>query len=118
MADANQLNEEILKWLDILRKRPGMVVVKSDSYNLLVNYLEGYIDGISLLLNRNLRLEISKWYIRKNSLPVYNTYWTHFIPLVFEGNTENQLKDILLDVTEDFFKENPVLRVNSARGNN
>ncbi len=105
MKDLNAINDKIFETFNVLRKYPLMILSKDDSYSLLTNYLEGYVDGLSLLSNKNMRLEITQWY--KKKLGIQTSYnWTGHIPFHFEGSNENKLKEVLLELTEEYFREN------------
>lgn len=101
----NSLNERIFQTFEMLREKPSMIISNHNSYELLQNYIEGYIDGLSLFLNKNMRLEITKWYQKKINMES-NFYWTGHIPFHFTGKNEDELKIILLDITEEFFRTN------------
>lgn len=103
MNDMDNINRKVLETLSVLRNTPLMVITKDDSYDLLQNYIEGYIDGLSHALNKNIRLEVTNWYKKIiNSDTSY--YWTSHIPIHFRGKSDAELKEILLNVTEAYFK--------------
>ncbi|MEO6230637.1 MAG: hypothetical protein ABJB11_01280 [Ferruginibacter sp.] len=105
MEDINIIKDKIFETFEILRKRPLMILSKNDSYSLLQNYLEGYIDGLSFISKKNMRVEITQWY--KKKLNIQTSYcWTSHIPFHFEEEREDELKAILLNITEEFFREN------------
>ena len=106
MRNINSINDKIFETFEILRKHPLMILSKDDNYGLLQNYLEGYVDGLSLLLNKNIRTEITLWYKKKMDVQT-SYYWTGHIPFHFEGKSDKELKTILLDITEEYFRENP-----------
>lgn len=105
MESLNQISDNILETLRILRDRPLMIIAKDDSYVFLQNYIEGYIDGLSHCLNKNMRQEITKWYKAKFDTET-SYYWTSHIPFQFSGETDDELKKKLLDITEEYFKKN------------
>ena len=102
MNNSTYINEKILKTLRILRKHPLMIIEKDNSYVLLQNYIDGYIDGLSHCLNKNLRKDITKWYKEKINVDT-SCYWTTHIPFHFKGKSEEELKGILIDLTEEYF---------------
>jgi hypothetical protein len=105
MGDFNIASDKIFETFKVLRQYPLMILSKDDNYSLLQNYLEGYIDGLSFFLNKNMRLEITQWYNKKIGVQT-SYYWTNHIPFHFEGNDEKKLKEILIDLTEEYFREN------------
>ena len=106
MKNSNAINDKVFDLFKILRKYPLMILTKDSSYFLLQNYIEGYVDGLSLILNKNMRQEITQWYKKKiNTQTTY--YWTGHIPFHFKEKDDHKLKEILLDITEQYFRENP-----------
>ena len=101
------INTEILETFSILKNTPLMILADNSNYVYLQNYVEGYIDGLSNFVNMDLRLEINKWYKKKvNRQTTY--HWTSHIPTQHKNKTDDQLQQILLDITEEYFIENPL----------
>ena len=107
MKETSVLNKKILETFELLKNRPLMVVSKDDSYSLMQNYIEGYVDGMSLFLNKNLRLQITQWYQKKINVSDTHIYWTAHIPFHFAGKGEREQSAILIEITAAYFKENP-----------
>ncbi len=103
MNDMDSINRKVLETLSVLRSTPLMVITKDDSYDLLQNYIEGYIDGLSHALNKNIRLDVTNWY-KKIINSDTSHYWTSHIPIHFKGKSDAELKEILLNITEAYFK--------------
>lgn len=100
------LNDNILDWLKLLRERPQMVIPEPViDYKTLRIYLEGYINGLDVALGSQLMNEITQFYGKK--FRIETSYaWTGHIPFYFKGKSEDELKSILLDTTEEFFRKN------------
>ena len=100
------ISNRVIDWIKILKEKPKMVISESDiTYEILRVYVEGFINGIEISLNLDLMKEITKWYMKKVDIKT-SYYWTGHIPLHFEGKTDEELKTILLELTEEYFKEN------------
>ncbi|NNV55043.1 hypothetical protein [Limnovirga soli] len=102
-----EITDKIVEWIKILKTKPKMVIATSNiDYLILRIYIEGYIDGVSLIVNRNIGKDITFWFQEKIDQRSSN-YWTAHIAFYYQGKTEDELKAILLDTTEMFFLENP-----------
>ena len=107
MIDFKIINSTILETFSILKNSPSMILADTSNYLYLQNYIEGYIDALSNVLNKNLRFEINNWY--KNKLNIQTTYhWTCHIQYQFKDKTDNELKNILLNITQEYFMTNPL----------
>lgn len=102
------INEKIHGLFRILREHPSMILTHGSDYQYLKNYIEGYIDGLSDFTDKNLKLDITIW-VRKNKLNLRESsvYWTDHIPIYYKNKTQEELKAILLDSTEEYFQAHP-----------
>jgi len=100
-------NNKIFEWIAILRTRPKMIISGTEmNYRILAMYLDGYIDGLGHALNKSIRMNINRWF--QNKIHVQTSYyWADYIPFHFKGKNDEELKAILLDITEEYFRENP-----------
>jgi hypothetical protein len=105
MKELNIINNKIFETFRILREYPLMIITKDCSYSLLQNYIEGYVDALSLFSNKSMRSEITQWYKKRVDTQT-SYYWTGHIPFHFEGKSEEELKAILIDLTDEYFREN------------
>ncbi|MCX6317424.1 MAG: hypothetical protein NTW29_09055 [Bacteroidetes bacterium] len=99
-------NEKIFSILKTLKQYPLMVIVDDSSYQQLQNYIEGFVDGLSIISNLNLRISITKWYESIIDEKI-DFFWSSHIPIRNYGKSEVVLKEILIDITEQYFKNNP-----------
>jgi len=100
-------HKQVLEWFDILKRRPLMILSDNSSYNYLQSYIEGYIDALSHSLNKeNLRADITFWFQKKVNEKT-NFYWTNHIPLFYKDKSDQELQNILIETTSEFFRENP-----------
>ncbi len=106
MKNQDNINDKVLETFRIIGQRPLMILPNDYSYHLLQNYIEGYIDGLSQTYDLNLRSMITRWYSKKVGVQT-SYYWSAHIPFHFEGKNDDELKVILIDITVNFFKENP-----------
>jgi hypothetical protein len=101
-------NSIFLEWLKVLRDKPKMILSGPDiTYNMLKTYLEGYLDAYSHSLNKNLRLEITRWFEPRVNLQL-SVYLPDFIPVYYKGKTDEELRTILLDLVSEYFEAHPV----------
>lgn len=99
------LTDKALQWLMILRDRPKMIFTgASDLYSFKM-YLQGYIHGLSHVLEINLTENIALWLKRKMNQP-FSLFWADFLLFHYQHKSEAELKQILLQTLEDFFQEN------------
>src|SRR5882672_5693403 len=101
-----ELTSKIFEWLSILKARPKMIIGEATiDYRTLKIYVEGYVDGVGLTFDINLRKNISLWFQNKIKQQS-SVYWTDQIANYYKNKTEEQIKEILLSTTEEYFKEN------------
>ena len=81
-----------------------IIPVDNITYEVMKTYLEGYFDGIGVVYNKNISLEISRWFQDKINIKSSN-YWTNQIQFHYSNKTDKELIEILLDTTEEYFKE-------------
>ncbi len=101
-----EVNNKIFEWIGILKTKPKMIIGENIiDYRVLRIYVEGYIDGIGQAVNKKIGLAITHWFQKKvNQKSSY--YWTNHIPYYYKNKTDEELKIILLDTTEEYFREN------------
>jgi hypothetical protein len=100
------VTDRIFEWFETLKKRPLMILSNDSNYQYLQNYVEGYIDGLAHFSNKNVRLDITNWFQQKVDDKT-SYYWTNHIPIYYKHKTDEELKLILLETTEAYFRENP-----------
>jgi len=101
------INDKIGKWFEILRNSPSMILTHNSDYKQFQNYVEGYIDGLACLSGKNIKLELTKWF--QNKYKQHSSlYWVDHIAEMYKNRSTEELKTILLDVTEEYFNENPL----------
>ncbi len=83
-----------------------IVPLATIDYSTLKVYLLGYIDGIGLMTNKNIGRDITIWYNKKIDQH-YSTNWTDIIPHYFADKIDEEHKQILIDATEEYFREHP-----------
>lgn len=83
-----------------------MILSNNSSYDYLQNYFEGYIDGISLLANKNIRLEITEWFQEKAGQKT-NFYFTNQIKHFNKSKSDTELQNELIETIRNFFLEHP-----------
>lgn len=99
--------EKILARLKCLKERPKMIIpISSIDYLALKIYIIGYIDGISLALGKELVKDITVWFNKKINQQ-YSISWIDIVPSYYKGKSDEELKDLLLDITAQYFLENP-----------
>jgi len=98
------MNEQILKIMELLKNEPKTLIYDTnyDSYHA---YIEGYIDGLNMSKDNNLRSEITRFYEDKGNIRT-NYYWTNQIRHRNKGKSNNELVEILLETTEEYFLKN------------
>ncbi|MEP7377908.1 MAG: hypothetical protein ABI675_31205 [Chitinophagaceae bacterium] len=102
-----EITTKIFEWITILKKRPEMVIgEKIVDYTILKIYIEGYVDGIGHALKIDIRKKITLWFQEKINHKS-STYWTEHIRYYYKNKTDEELKVILLDTTEEYFRDNP-----------
>lgn len=101
------INKQVLKTMWYL-KNDSKSLIEDTNYDSFHAYIEGYIDGLSMALNNNLRGEITRFYEEKGN-PRTNCYWTNQIKYRNKDKTNTELVEILLDITEEYFYKNPNL---------
>lgn len=99
------ITNKILEWILVLKRRPLMILTDEDSYHSLQVYIEGYVDALGHVHNKNLRLVISKWYQGKINQSS-SVHWASQIRYLYGDKTEDEQKKILLKSLEDYFLEN------------
>lgn len=106
----DNIKTKTLEWLDILENRPKMIISgdrlsnKQISYDELSIYVDGYIQGINNVLNRNLGKEICEWFQNKNNISSMPLYLADFLPVYYKDKSEEELIGILIEELRDFFK--------------
>ncbi|MBY0479281.1 MAG: hypothetical protein K2Q24_16655 [Chitinophagaceae bacterium] len=101
-----QVTNTVTDWINILRNRPKMIIAEDAiDYRVLKIYIEGYIDGIGHGIGKNIRKDITEWFQVKINQQS-SIYWTDHIPNYYKKKSDDQLKKILLDTTEEYFLEN------------
>ena len=107
-----QITNIVIEWINVLRNRPKMIIAEREiDYKILKIYIEGYIDGIGHGIGKDIRKDITEWFQVKINQRA-SIYWTDHIQNYYEKKNDEQLKAILLDITEEYFRENPL---NGAR---
>jgi len=100
----SSINEQVLKTLEFLRNDPK-TLINDTNYNSFHAYIEGYVDGLSMPLDYKLRRAITRFYEDKGNIRT-NYYWTNQIRHRNEGKSNNELVEILLETTEEYFLKN------------
>ncbi|NIG55393.1 hypothetical protein [Chitinophaga sp. Cy-1792] len=97
---------EILEWIDLIERRPLMVLSDSTVVSLK-SYMDGFVDGLGMALKvPKLRLSITFWYQQKINLQS-DMHWINQILHVNEGKPEAEIKSVILNALRDYFIENP-----------
>jgi hypothetical protein len=105
----NNIDLRIQHHLEIFKKRPRVFVQSAATYILVQNYIEGYLDGLSVFLKCDMRFVITRWYAEKNNIEGAIDL-TDYILVHFAGKSEKELRHILIDAILEYFKERPVSR--------
>ena len=98
------INEQVLNTMQIL-KINSQNLIEDMNYDSFHAYIEGYVDGLNMVLNYNLRGEITSFFEAKGN-PSTNCYWTNQIKYRNEDKTNSELVEILLETTEEYFHKN------------
>lgn len=101
-----EINNNIFKTLTILRNYPKSIILGDLTYYAFSTYLAGYVDALGNCAGVNLKLKITHSYQQKIKQQAF-IFWTDYIPYYYNENSEEEHINILIDVTEEFFQENP-----------
>ncbi|PSL45302.1 hypothetical protein CLV51_1044 [Chitinophaga niastensis] len=100
------ITNKVLGWIDVMKRRP-LMILSDETLSSLKSYIEGFTDGLGHIYdNGKLRLEISLWFQNKINAQS-DMLWTNQILSYYSDKTEEELKIIMLQSLEDYFKENP-----------
>jgi hypothetical protein len=96
---------KILEWIDILKRRP-LMILSDTTFLSLRGYVEGYVDALGLAYDiPKLALYISLWFQKKVGKQS-DVLWINQIVYNNEKSDE-ELKVIVLETLTSFFEENP-----------
>jgi len=98
------MNEHVLKTMHIL-KNNSKSLIEDKTYDSFHAYIEGYVDGVTMALNYELRNDITRFYESKGNIKT-NYHWTNQIKHRNEDKTNSELVEILLETTEEYFLKN------------
>lgn len=97
---------KILEWIDVLRRRP-LMILSDTSFFSLRGYIEGYIDALGLAYDiPKFTLRISLWYQQKVGMQS-DVLWINQIVSYNSDKSDEELKLMVLQLLTDFFEENP-----------
>ena len=99
------INEQVLRIMKILKSN-SKSLIEDTKYDSFHAYMEGYIDGLNITLTDNLRGEITRFFEAKGN-PKTNCYWTNQIKYRNKDKTNDELVEILLETTEEYFLKTP-----------
>lgn len=98
------INEQVLNTMQVLKRDPKRLI-ENTYYDTYHAYIEGYVDGVSMTLSNNLRREITSFYEAQGNIKT-NYHWTSQIRHRNKGKTDNELVEILLETTKEYFLKN------------
>jgi hypothetical protein len=107
MENLVNINKKILETFNLLKTRPLMILANDSNYANVQNYIEGYVQGLSHFGNIDLMTKINGWYEKKVKKRIA-VHWTCHIPTQYKNKNDDELKQILLNITEEYFIENPL----------
>ncbi|MGZ4035077.1 MAG: hypothetical protein ACXVPU_07340 [Bacteroidia bacterium] len=100
------MTTNILNTLAGLKQRPGMYYSYPFDKNSLKAYLVGFITGIEVTQGVSISTQLFYW-LRKKTKIDYDLVWNEIICSYYKDKTDEELKIILIETLEEFFKDNP-----------
>lgn len=94
--------ELILKYINILRDKPYMIVNKIEGYNTYESFLNGFFLGIDISNGLNISQDFSSWVGDYYGVENTNTHWTGFLRVKFKGMHDKDMIDILFELLKQF----------------
>src|SRR5689334_16607259 len=107
MSNSWDIDEDQQRHLESFKIRPRMYVATAENYQLVENYLAGYLDGLSAAFGCDFKLMFGRWYKQKNKMEGPHDFLT-LIPVLRHGRSEKELRHLIVNAIAEYFRENPL----------
>lgn len=97
--------ELILKYINILKDKPYMIVNKIEGYHTYESFLNGFFLGIDISNELNISRDFSLWVGDYYGVENTNTHWTGFLRVKFKGMHDKDMINILFELLEKFVNQ-------------
>lgn len=100
--------KEVLDVIDLLKKKPQLVLTGDVGFYPIKTFLTGYVEGMGTVLRMDMHKTISLWFKARVNQEC-SLFWTEHITYYYEGKAENEMALLFLETVELFFLENASL---------
>ena len=102
--ETKKIKENILWIISRLRQKPRTIHCGEDDYLSCRTFIEGYLLGLSEMINFNFSVEITDWLAKKYKV-TRSTPYVMFPEYFHKEKSDEEKKELLLDLLEEYFNK-------------
>ena len=107
MSNSIDMDAQMQRHLEVFKVRPRLYVSTAENYQLVENYLAGYLDGLSAPLRCDFSYLFTRWYKQKHNMGGVYDFLT-LLPELYPGKSEKELRYLIVEAVAEYFREHPL----------
>ena len=107
MNETPDMDARIQRHLEVFKIKPRLSVTTAENYQLVENYLAGYLDGLFAPLGCDFRVIFARRYKQKNNIGGPYNFLT-LLPELRHGKSEKEIRHMIVEAVAEYFRENPL----------